>query len=325
MCIATSEGGHVAEIEAVREAFAGFQRVWITGRSKQADALRAAGEEVCLLPTWGRDPPGLRGFWPNVRRARQLVATYRPRAVVTNGAGLVVPFVLMARLQGSRLIVIETMARVTSLSLSVKLLSPFSDFVLVQWPEVGRGRRTIVCRPAMLEGTAARVPPDGHGTFVSVGTRPEPFDRLLAIVDRAVGAGVLPKPVIAQSGHSSYRPANYETRPWMSPRQVGEMLESARYVICHGGSGMVAGALAAGRRPIVLARRRSAGEHRTEHQQQLVDKLAAEGAIVALHREIGRDELRRADRPLELRIRGVGGQSLKETLRDCLVSAMERR
>ena len=38
------------------------------------------------------------------------------------------------------------------------------------------------------------------------------FDRLLALVDRAVGEGVLPGPVIAQTGSSSYQPENFEAQ-----------------------------------------------------------------------------------------------------------------
>jgi UDP-N-acetylglucosamine--N-acetylmuramyl-(pentapeptide) pyrophosphoryl-undecaprenol N-acetylglucosamine transferase len=286
--------------------------VWVTGASEQANALRASGEEVETLPPWGRDPPGARGLLPNLRAARRVAVRHRPDLVVTNGAGLVVPFVLMARLLGSDVIVIETMARITQWSLTGKLLRPFADTVVVQWPEMRRGRRTVVCRPALLEAAGSRPAPPGHGTFVSVGTRPEPFDRLLAMVDRAVGRGLLPMPVIVQSGSSSYRPAHYETTSSMTPRQVADALAGSRHVICHGGAGMVAMTVAGGKRPMVLARRRAAGEHRTEHQQQLVDKLASEGAIVALEEEIGEDELRQAERPPQLS--KAPGPSLEETL-----------
>ena len=48
----------------------------------------------------------------------RVVATRRPRTVVTSGAGVVAPFCLFARLAGARLVFVETMARVTSPSLT---------------------------------------------------------------------------------------------------------------------------------------------------------------------------------------------------------------
>lgn len=320
MCLAASPGGHIAELLVARGAFAGFRRVWVTGRSRQAEALRAEGEEVALLPPWGRDPPGLRGFPANIAASRRLVAEHRPAAVVTNGAGLVVPFAVIARARGSRLLVGETMARVTDLSLSVRILAPLSAALFVQWPEATR-KGAVVCRPVLLQsrttGSSA-----GEGTFVLVGTRPEPFDRLLAAVDRAVENGLLPTPVTAQSGTATYRPASYAAEAWMAPEEVEERLGSARYVVCHGGTGIVAAAIAAGHRPLVMARRRAAGEHRTEHQGQIVERLAAAGAVVPLQGEITAAAVRRADQPPEGETAPHPGPSLEDALRRELVEAL---
>jgi UDP-N-acetylglucosamine transferase subunit ALG13 len=322
VCLAASPGGHIAELVSARQAFDGFRRVWVTGRSRQADALRGEGEMVALLPPWGRDPPGPRGFPPNLAASRKLVAEHRPGVVVTNGAGLAVPFALLARARGSRLIVAETMARVTDLSLSTRILAPFANALLVQWPEAAGGRRrAIVCRPALLEAQQGRSDA-GEGTFVSVGTRPEPFDRLLAAVDRAVGAGRLPGPVTAQSGSSSYRPASYDATAWMTPEEIERALRSARYVVCHAGTGMVAAALASGHRPLVMARRRADGEHRTEHQGQIVDRLSAAGAVVRLEAEIGEAEVERAGTRPSARATAHPGPSLAAALRAELVKAL---
>lgn len=288
----------MAELRAAAGAFAGWRRTWITAVSPQADALREAGEDVRLLPAWGRDPPGLRGFLPNLRAAGRAVRACRPHLVATTGAGLVVPFALMARATGSELLLVESMARVADASLTGRLLAPFARAAIVQWPEMRHVLpRARVCRPALLETASPSVGERGEGTFVSVGTRPEPFDRLLAMVDRAVSEGVLPRPVTAQSGVSPYRPASYRATPWMAPEDLARAMEGARYVVCHGGAAMVSAAIGAGRRPLVLARRRVAGEHRTEHQEQLVDRLAAAGAVVAVHEKIGEPERRAADEP----------------------------
>jgi len=259
--------------------------------------LARAGEEVHVLSLFGRDPPGARGLAPNVCAARRLVGARRPRIVVTSGAGLVVPFVVMARLAGARVVLVESMARVSSASLTGRIVAPFAASTLVQWPEMAAVyRRAVVARPGLL-AAPPEPPAPGHGTFVCVGTRPEPFDRLLAVADRAVADGVLPRPVTAQAGVSSYRPSSYFASAWMAPGEVEHAIAESRYVVCHGGAATVSAAIAAGRRPLVLPRRRSAGEHRTEHQRELTEKLAAKGMAVLVEDRIGSHQVRQADEP----------------------------
>jgi UDP-N-acetylglucosamine transferase subunit ALG13 len=315
--LAASPGGHLAELRAAAGAFDGWRRIWITGVSGQADELRGAGEEVRVLPAWGRDPPGPRGLPSNLRAAARVTRELRPGVVATTGAGLVVPLALMARAVGSRLILVESMARVSDTSLSARILAPVSTAVIVQWPEMrDTFRRARVCRPALLESSIAGPREHGEGTFVAVGTRPEPFDRLLAMVDRAVSDGLLPMPVVAQSGVSGYRPASYSARPSMAPEEVARQLRGARYVVCHGGAAIISEAIAAGCRPLVLSRLRAAGEHRTEHQGQLVQKLAAAGAVVALGDAISEEDLRAADAPRRPAAIGREWPSVEKTLRD---------
>ena len=323
VCLAASPGGHMAELYSVRAAFDGRPRIWVTGASRQADALREAGEDVRELPPWGRDPPGLRGLAPNLRAARRVLRSAPAAALVTTGAGTVVPYALMARAAGSELFFMETMARVTGASLTGRIVAPFARAVLVQWPEMRAVyRRATVCRPALLESGDHAATPGAQGTFVSVGTRPEPFDRLLATVDRAVAAGTLPGPVVAQSGTSTYRPVSYSASAWMAPEEVERAMTQARYVVCHGGAAMVSGAVAAGHRPLVLARRRAAGEHRTEHQQQLVERLARERAVVAVEGDIDARDVRIVDAREQSTARRSELPSAEAALRDQLARVL---
>ncbi|MGL1152560.1 hypothetical protein ACSTLF_00270, partial [Vibrio parahaemolyticus] len=72
-------------------------------------ALLATGAEVELVEEYGRSPmKALR----NVLQAARIVLARRPQYVVTSGAGVVVPFCILARLAGAEIIYVETMARV---------------------------------------------------------------------------------------------------------------------------------------------------------------------------------------------------------------------
>jgi UDP-N-acetylglucosamine--N-acetylmuramyl-(pentapeptide) pyrophosphoryl-undecaprenol N-acetylglucosamine transferase len=294
--MAGSPGGHLDVLERLRPAIADRDVVWATAAGGRAGMLRERGEAVEELPLFGRNPLRLLG---NAARAAALLRRVRPRLVVSSGAGLVVPLCVLARLMGVRIVFMETMARVTGPSMSGRVLSRLASSVLVQWPEMTSVYPgSHLCRPALLDDV--RTPESaGTGTFVAVGTHAEPFDRLLAAVDRSVEAGLLPGPVVAQAGPSTYRPRTFSTTPFVAPAELDAAARSARYVVCHAGSGIIATALRAGRRPLVMPRLRGHGEHVDDHQRQLSEKLGRLGLAVPVDGDIGRSELSACEAPLD--------------------------
>jgi UDP-N-acetylglucosamine--N-acetylmuramyl-(pentapeptide) pyrophosphoryl-undecaprenol N-acetylglucosamine transferase len=308
--LAGSPGGHL-DLLAVVGPRLDAPRVWVTAPGPQADELERRGERVERLPEYGRSPVRV---VPNLRAAIRILRRVRPSVVVASGASLVVPFCVLARLTGARIVFIETTARVGDASMSGRVISRLASAVLVQWAETAeRYRRAVLCRPALWE-EIDRGDRDGEGTFVAVGTRREPFDRLLEIVDDAVGAGLLPGPVIAQSGHSGYAPRHFEPVPWLTPDQVEAAARHARYVVCHSGSGIIGAALRNGHRPLVLPRLRSNGEHIDDHQLQIARKLEEMGLAVALDGPIEASDVRAAAAPLP-DAAGSGEPSVADALR----------
>ena len=288
--LAGSPGGHLDLLAALATGLGDdVDRVWVTGPGRRADDLLARGETVRVVPDTGR---AIRPLVRNVLAAGRLVLRTRPRLVICSGAGLTVAFCLFARALGAKLLWVETTARVDDASRSGRLVSRFAERVFVQWPETaGRYPGAVLCRPALWEEVR---PPAGEareGTFVAVGTHGAPFDRLLAAVDDAVGAGVLPTPVVAQAGPSAYRPRHYATVPWLTAEEVELCARRAQVVVCHAGSGIIAATLRSGRAPLVLPRLRVHGEHVDDHQAQLAHKLAESGLAVVLDGEIRREQV----------------------------------
>jgi UDP-N-acetylglucosamine--N-acetylmuramyl-(pentapeptide) pyrophosphoryl-undecaprenol N-acetylglucosamine transferase len=312
--LAASLGGHLELLSALGSELKGRERTWVTAAGSGADRLRGSGDEVRDLPRFSRASP--LSAVRNVLGSFLLALRERPRLVLTTGAGSIVAFCVAARLLGAKVVFVETMARVTSPSASGRVLSRIAAKVVVQWPEMARVYRgAIVCRPALWEDVASGRDRDGGGTFVSVGTHRHAFDRLLAMVDRAAGAGLLPGPVTAQTGSSTYSAKHFESRTMLSQEEVAEALEVARYVVCHAGSGIISAALRAGHMPLVLGRRRDLHEHVDDHQEQIVGKLSELGLVVPLDGEITEADLAAATRgvvrqPALL----AGGLSLSEVL-----------
>lgn len=292
---------------------------WVTSRSERGAEMSREGLIVELLPEHHRGPVAL---LRNALAAVRLVARSRPRIVVTSGAGVVAPYCLVARLAGARLVYVETMARVTSPSMTARILSRVASKVIVQWQELRAALPGAhVCRPTLLEGVRSRRESEGRGTFVAVGTHAQPYHRLLRLVSRAAERGVLPSPVRAQVGAAGgWSSPGVDAVQWLSQDEMDDGVTSADIVICHAGAGTIAAALEAGRRPLVLPRRPELGEHVDEHQQQIATKLASWDLVVLLDDELDERHVQAARQPLEVPRELTSAPTAAELVRDELAA-----
>lgn len=291
-----SGGGHLDLLRGAGTALADIERVWVTTPGAAAEALVEAGEQVRTVPRFDRRNLGPTHILESVSLARR----ERPRIVVTSGAGVALTFTATARALGARVLFVETMARVSNTSMSGRVLSRVATKTLVQWPEAVRSHHgAMVCRPALLEGIQAAGRPSGEGTFVALGTHDQPFDRLVEFVRAAAARGILPSPIRVQSGVTAC-PSSPEisASDWMSPQEMTHCLLASKVVVCHAGSGIVAGALRSGHRPLVVPRLGEHGEHVDDHQAQLAAKLARLDLAVHVQSNISNADVEHALKPL---------------------------
>lgn len=75
-------------------------------------------------------------FIGNSFRALRIIIKERPKVMITTGVLAIVPLALLMKLFGGKLIYIESFAKVTSKTLSGKLLYRFADQFYVQWEEM---------------------------------------------------------------------------------------------------------------------------------------------------------------------------------------------
>jgi UDP-N-acetylglucosamine:LPS N-acetylglucosamine transferase len=130
-----SSGGHLAQLHRLEGWWRDHERAWVTFPS--ADAERLLADEAvhwAFAPTTRNIPNLLR----NTALAWRVLRRQRPDVVVSNGAGVAVPFFLVARLLGIRTVFVEVYDRIDSTTLTGRLCQPLSDLFLVQWPEQQR-------------------------------------------------------------------------------------------------------------------------------------------------------------------------------------------
>jgi UDP-N-acetylglucosamine:LPS N-acetylglucosamine transferase len=128
-----STGGHLLQLSALREAWDGLSRLWVTFDKSDARSL-LDGEPVVYA--YGPTNRNATNFLRNLALAWRVVRAARPKALVTTGAGVAVPFAWTARLCGARVVYVESISRIDGPSLSYRLIAPVADRLYVQWPEL---------------------------------------------------------------------------------------------------------------------------------------------------------------------------------------------
>lgn len=117
--------------------------------------------------------------------------------------------------------------------------------------------------------------------FASVGTHPQPFDRLLKELD-AVAARHKEMEIFAQTGNSGYMPKNFAFEKFVNGTAYGTRMAWADVVVSHGGAGTIINALLGGKPLVVVPRLKKFGEHTNDHQLDLARALEEKGKAIAV-------------------------------------------
>jgi UDP-N-acetylglucosamine:LPS N-acetylglucosamine transferase len=118
----------------LRDFWGDKERLWVTFPTSDARYLLQSEQEVywAAYPTTRNIPNLLRNLWLAMRVLRRS----RPDMILTTGAGVAAPFVWLGRLLGIPTVFVESITRITELSLTARMLRPFATRMLVQWPEL---------------------------------------------------------------------------------------------------------------------------------------------------------------------------------------------
>lgn len=127
ICIVSSCGGHLTEIRALSPVYAEYEHFYVVN------------DRIIL-------PPDMEGrtyfiyhserdllFFVNLWEAWTILCKERPSLILSTGAGLVVPFALIAKFFRIPTIFIETFTRVQEPSLTGRVMYYMADRFIYQW------------------------------------------------------------------------------------------------------------------------------------------------------------------------------------------------
>lgn len=134
---ASSSGGHLTELLKLQSLFKNYDYLLVTEKTKITEKLNDQ-YNVSYMKYGSREYifQYIFVFLYNVFKSIFLMIIFNPKVVVTTGAhtGGIICFI--AKLFFKKIIYIESMAKVSTLSVTGKIMYPIADKFYVQWEEL---------------------------------------------------------------------------------------------------------------------------------------------------------------------------------------------
>ena len=269
ICFVASGGGHLRQLLQLSPLHADFDYYFVTEQTSLGESV-AKDHRTLFVPHFAFGQRKTEGFLKfaisgikNYFASTWFFIKERPDIIISSGAGAAFFTLFWGKLFRKKIIYLESIARVTEISLFGKLAARFADLSIVQWPSmVDKLKGAKYCSPFLIKDAE-----DGNreGVLVTVGTV-MPFDRMVDGVCKLKNEGKISSEVAAQIGESEKDFQGIESFPSCEFEELNDRMAKADISICHGGSGSILGSLKAGCRVIAMARKQEFGEHYDDHQ-----------------------------------------------------------
>lgn len=135
VCFAASSGGHYEQLLMLKPLMEKYDSFVITEETLYKAKIN--GEKMYYMKQVNRkEKMFILCMLVNVIRSLKIYLEEKPDVVICTGVLAMIPFCLISKLAGKKLIYIESFAKVTSATQTGKLLYKFADQFYVQWPQM---------------------------------------------------------------------------------------------------------------------------------------------------------------------------------------------
>lgn len=133
LLLVCSTGGHFNAMQQLQSFWQHHDRVWVTFRTEATEAALYDERIYWAFSPTNRNLPNL---IRNFGLAWKVLSRERPQIVLSTGAGVAVPFLILGKLMGCQTAFVESITRTRRVSMSARLSLPFLDVVYVYWRQL---------------------------------------------------------------------------------------------------------------------------------------------------------------------------------------------
>jgi UDP-N-acetylglucosamine transferase subunit ALG13 len=266
---------------SLSEVYSLFEHFWITNSNTQTTS-QLVDERAYFIETAHYKQP-----WSYCAQVPVVLTAFkkeRPTHVLSTGSGRTafIPFIV-AKVLRIPFLHVDTFSRVHGFSKFGEFLLRIRHKIFCQWESPNPN--TIYIGPIFKRQERVTKPGRPSHVFVTVGTRTEPFTRLLSAVDALVKDGSIADKVIVQAGHTRFTSPSLELFDFCSPAKIDELIVKARYVITQESAGIGTKCLKVDTPFIVMPRDYTHGElpSRSDMNEDLHLRLEELGYTKVVH------------------------------------------
>lgn len=136
ICFISSTGGHLTQLKNIIKSFDTSEVKVITEKNKTTISLQKQYDVSYLVQQERKNIFFPFIFFINIVLSFWYVLKVRPKYIISTGAGAVIPFCILGKIFGSKLIFIESFAKVQTPTITGRVLYRFADKFYVQWEEL---------------------------------------------------------------------------------------------------------------------------------------------------------------------------------------------
>lgn len=142
ICISCAAGGHLDQLMNIMRAFAKYEIFFVTVESETTKSLRQTERTYYIKDSFKPIQIGKIRFYWITAGLYYFYLTFpcifilfkeRPTVIFGNGGSSTLLLSYVGKIIGCKIIYLESLTRVTELSLTGKLVYPIADLFLVQW------------------------------------------------------------------------------------------------------------------------------------------------------------------------------------------------
>jgi beta-1,4-N-acetylglucosaminyltransferase len=137
--LVSSDGGHLAQLLELKELYVKYDYLLVTEEAPATVSLADHYNVKFVRPRpegKGRNLGFYLSLIQNTFIAIRILLAHRPKAILTTGSHTAIPFCLIGKLMGIKVIWILSYARINSKAASASFIYPIADQFLVQWPSM---------------------------------------------------------------------------------------------------------------------------------------------------------------------------------------------
>ena len=127
ICVVSSIGGHLDEVMQLLPVILKHDYFFVV--NAEGSLPKVIEEKTVRIIHSERDWKLIINFW----EAARILFVRRPDVIISCGAGPAVPFAIVGKVMGMKVVFIETFAAVERPTLTGRLLRPLADLFIYQW------------------------------------------------------------------------------------------------------------------------------------------------------------------------------------------------